>query len=306
MYTKSQIEDFTKRIFVDEDSFDDPEQYNLIMAEMPEMDIYNKRKETVVENRNNKAKMIWKESSYEEPILTPNQEFHLFRKYNFLKFLAKDSLEYEKEIFRANNLIKKAQDIRNTIVLSNTRLIVKIIVKLPASESEYSEVFSETCEEVFRVVDRFNWRKGLKFSTYLYHAVLRFSYHSLRKTRGNRRGSKIRTFNTGGNNMVDEAIQGRSESECCNWYDQVKEATKIMLSSLEDKRHVEIIERRYGLNGYQYPFTLLEVGKVLGITKERVRQVELQAMRAIRKKLFDPDDFYSCWKEKIEELIEQE
>ena len=52
------------------------------------------------------------------------------------------------------------------------------------------------------------------------------------------------------------------------------------LQSLPE-RDAHIIRRRYGLRDGQ-PRTLLEIGRELGLTKERVRQLESRAMGRLR------------------------
>ncbi len=53
-----------------------------------------------------------------------------------------------------------------------------------------------------------------------------------------------------------------------------------MLNVLDD-REKAIIEHRFGLNGEE-PKTLTEVGDILGISRERVRQIEQRALKKLR------------------------
>lgn len=53
---------------------------------------------------------------------------------------------------------------------------------------------------------------------------------------------------------------------------------------LLDEREREIIERRYGLNGYKAQ-TLEEVGEQFGVTRERIRQLQNIALEKMRRKL---------------------
>ncbi len=53
------------------------------------------------------------------------------------------------------------------------------------------------------------------------------------------------------------------------------------LLNILDEREKTIIEHRFGLNG-QEPKTLTEVGDILGISRERVRQIEQRALKKLR------------------------
>ncbi len=56
-------------------------------------------------------------------------------------------------------------------------------------------------------------------------------------------------------------------------------------NTLEEK-HREVIHRRFGLHGYDKS-TLEQVGKELGVTRERVRQIQMDALKRLRKVLED-------------------
>jgi RNA polymerase nonessential primary-like sigma factor len=51
-----------------------------------------------------------------------------------------------------------------------------------------------------------------------------------------------------------------------------------------DEKHRAVVERRFGLHGY-HRSTLEEVGKEIGVTRERVRQIQLDALRRLRELL---------------------
>ncbi len=58
---------------------------------------------------------------------------------------------------------------------------------------------------------------------------------------------------------------------------------RAWLSELNDKQR-EVVERRFGLNGREIS-TLEEVGADIGVTRERVRQIQVEALRRLRTML---------------------
>jgi RNA polymerase sigma factor (sigma-70 family) len=65
------------------------------------------------------------------------------------------------------------------------------------------------------------------------------------------------------------------------------EETKQLLGWIIDTlkpQEADIVRRRYGMQGYQ-PQTLEEIGYVYGVTRERIRQVEANALRKLKHKL---------------------
>ena len=63
--------------------------------------------------------------------------------------------------------------------------------------------------------------------------------------------------------------------------DDVRVNIDLWLSQLNDKQR-EVVERRFGLHGYDVA-TLEEVGNKIGVTRERVRQIQIEALRRLRE-----------------------
>ena len=60
----------------------------------------------------------------------------------------------------------------------------------------------------------------------------------------------------------------------------ISEAIKSSLAIIEQEREIEIISRRFGLNGHKE--TLEQIGEMLAITRERVRQIKEKAIRRLK------------------------
>ncbi|NNJ95472.1 MAG: RNA polymerase sigma factor RpoS [Halobacteria archaeon] len=63
--------------------------------------------------------------------------------------------------------------------------------------------------------------------------------------------------------------------------DEIHESIEECLAQLSDKQR-EVVERRFGLHGYSVS-TLEEVGREIGVTRERVRQIQMDALKKLRK-----------------------
>ncbi|HED15505.1 MAG TPA: RNA polymerase sigma factor RpoS [Gammaproteobacteria bacterium] len=63
--------------------------------------------------------------------------------------------------------------------------------------------------------------------------------------------------------------------------ENVHENLEMWLDKLNDKQR-EVVERRFGLHGYERS-TLEEVGQEIGVTRERVRQIQMDALRRLRE-----------------------
>lgn len=62
--------------------------------------------------------------------------------------------------------------------------------------------------------------------------------------------------------------------------DDMKAHLDLWISKLNQKQR-DVVERRFGLNGHE-TYTLEEVGEMLGVTRERVRQIQIEALRRLR------------------------
>ncbi|PKM45404.1 MAG: RNA polymerase sigma factor RpoS [Gammaproteobacteria bacterium HGW-Gammaproteobacteria-1] len=63
--------------------------------------------------------------------------------------------------------------------------------------------------------------------------------------------------------------------------DDMKSKIEQWLGELTDKQR-EVVERRFGLSGHEVT-TLEDVGQQIGVTRERVRQIQIEALKRLRK-----------------------
>ncbi|MEX0819939.1 MAG: sigma-70 family RNA polymerase sigma factor, partial [Pirellulaceae bacterium] len=174
-------------------------------------------------------------------------------------------------------LYEQAVRIKNQIVQANLRLVVSIAKRHVSSTDEFFTLVSDGNMSLIRAVEKFDYSRGNKFSTYASWAIMKNFARTIPhefKHRDRFRTSLDELFTSQedgrGDQHGDESAQ-RLRSEQVN---------KI-LSRLDD-REQKIIISRFGLDYSQEPRTLKEVGAEMGVTKERVRQIEARALSKLR------------------------
>jgi len=223
-------------------------------------------------------------SLYDVPLLGREQEAHLFRKMNFLKHRAlklRDGLDPLKAtssvLDEIERLMEEALAVKNQIIRANLRLVVSIAKKHVGRSDNFFELVSDGNMSLIRAVEKFDYARGNKFSTYASWAIMKNFARTIPEE--NYRRDR---FVTGHEEMFEAAADNRTdEHEYEKAHKRMQAAVKGMLGRLDD-REQRIINSRYGLNGAGEQ-TLEQLGKELGITKERVRQIESRAQEKLRK-----------------------
>ena len=221
---------------------------------------------------------------YENPLLSREQEAHLFRKMNYLKYLATQlRLATDPPRARTTDLdaIERLQEAaladKNQIIRANLRLVVSIAKRHVGPSNNFFELVSDGNMSLIRAVEKFDYARGNKFSTYASWAIMKNFARTIPEE--NYRRDR---FVTGHEEMFEAAADTRTdEHEYESTQKRNQEAVKGMLGRLDDRER-RIIISRYGING-SCEQTLEQLGKELGITKERVRQIESRAQDKLRK-----------------------
>lgn len=224
-------------------------------------------------------------SLYEVQLLSREQEFHMFRKMNYLKFLAArkrkrlDVQQPKAELMDAiEGLYAKAVEVKNALVQANLRLVVSIAKKHAWVGEDFFGLISDGNISLIRAVEKFDYSRGNKFSTYASWAIMKNFARSIPdefKHRDRFRTSSEETFA-----FQEDNRENHVAAEIAS--QQRKSQINRILHHL-DQREQEVIIRRFGLDYQQKPLTLKEVGETLGVTKERIRQLESRALLKLRQ-----------------------
>lgn len=224
-------------------------------------------------------------SLYEVPLLSRDQEVHLFRKMNYLKYKAgrlREKLDLDRPKSSWMDQIEKYYDesvaTKNQIVRANLRLVVSIAKRHVAPAENFFELVSDGNMSLIRAVEKFDFSRGNKFSTYASWAIMKNYARTIPDE--NRHRDRYRTSHAEMFTATEDARSDQYEQESA----QVQRESQVerILDRL-DEREQQIIISRFGLHRGQEPLTLKQVGAAMGVTKERIRQIEARALSKLRR-----------------------
>lgn len=261
--------------------FDDPAREAEILAEMPGLAEFEAKRAAKTPPKDVPAYMA---HLYEWPLLTREQEQHMFRKMNFLKYkLHKfvQSLQPSKvraaDLQRIEQMKEEIKKCRDLLINCNQRLVYAQAKQRLTPGESIDDLVSDGNLSLMRAVEKFDYSRGNKFSTYATWAIMKNFARSIpdEKTRRQR-------FMTGHEELFETQADTRSdEQEALATADAARDRINRLLEHL-DPRTREVIRMRAGLDGHE-EMTLEQIGQHFGITKERVRQINIRGMRLLRE-----------------------
>lgn len=213
-------------------------------------------------------------------LLTHHGEQFFFCRMNYLMFWANalratlnPKRATAKTIARVQVLLAEAQRSRATIVDSNLRLVLSLARKFSNNDLEFEDLVSEGSLILVKAVDKFDYSRGFRFSTYATHSIQR---HFFRRWKTNQRRSGL--VQVSSPEILAELVPAM-EPEVDSDLDvaQLKPIMRQMATEL-DEREQHIILERYGLGPTGVAQTLRALAADLGISKERVRQLQIKAL----------------------------
>jgi RNA polymerase sigma factor (sigma-70 family) len=224
-------------------------------------------------------------SLYTIPLLTREDEQYWFRKMNYLKFKAAaiqtridPKRPKQVDLDELERLVHEATEVKNFLIRSNLRLVVSIAKKYIKPTNNFFEMVSDGNMSLIRAIEKFDYTKGNKFSTYATWAIMKNFARSIPAEH-----KRLDRFRTGKEEVFNHSTEYRGsqfEEELTN-----RSQNRMLMDILGqlDPRERDIVMFRYGLGDVDEPLTLEQVGQRFGVTKERIRQLESRALRKLRK-----------------------
>lgn len=201
--------------------------------------------------------------------------------------------------FQLEQQIKEGEQARQRMIESNLRLVVSVAGKY-GKQLEFPDRIQEGNTGLIEAVDKYDWRRGCRFSTYATYLIRRvISEAMVRQSRTIRipnheqrqeRSSGIRTtpYAVSLEMFVGEDQESSLEDviadldskdpEQAAYTTLMQEAVGQALNKLDGREQL-VLELRFGINGNQH--TLEKVGQKLGISRETVRLEEKRALKEL-------------------------
>ena len=226
--------------------------------------------------------------------LTTPQEQRLFQQFNFARCsvyrILKENNGRKLPADDMRDLVlwfRIANAARAQIVQANLPLVLAMTKRTKLTGVDFSDLVSEGNLALLRSVDKFDCSRGFKFSTYACRAILKaFSRVAIRSSRYR---SRFPTEFDPALEKSDFIERKRQEvEESC-----VDQLRSVIMENLAHLSEVEktVIQARFALGAAEVeqarPMTLEQVGEIIGLTKERVRQIQNKALAKLRQTLED-------------------
>ncbi len=219
--------------------------------------------------------------------LTREDEAGLFLRYNYARYrLSKLQAAQRRRLSlnRAQQMVlwyRRAVDAQSALVRANMALVLAMAKRTRIPNVEFSELISEGNMALLRSVEKFDVARGFKFSTYACRAILK-SFNRLATKTGRYRQHFPTEFDPDlERSDYDVSRHEIQRNDSVDALREILAKNRARLSEVERR----IVMERFAIASGGKGRTLAEVGKLVGLTNERVRQIQNLALGKIKAAL---------------------
>jgi len=217
---------------------------------------------------------------YRKPLLTPAGETAQFRKMNFLRYrcnVLRSTLDFRNPdptvLNSIEGMLEESHATRSTIADCNLRLVVATARRLRSMVVPFDERVAEGNLILLKAIDKFDYSRGFRFSTYATLSIQRQILKICQTT------AKYRErFPGAPHDLIEDKVSSSSGNGSLIRRLRCLDTLLDHAETVLDERERIIIRERYGLNASRRGRPLREVSSQLGISKERVRQIQCTAI----------------------------
>lgn len=184
---------------------------------------------------------------------------------------------------------KKNNDIaaRDKIIKSNLKFVASVAKPYQGLGLSYSDLIAEGNVGLMRAIEKFDYEKGFRTISYSVWWIKQAILEALNE-RNLLKGDELPSYSENDTTKEDDASNHtgtQTEMEDSDYITQLKNnemrsTILILMGCLTDRERM-ILTNYFGL-GPEDEMTLEEIGKKLGLTKERVRQIKEKALKKLR------------------------
>ena len=269
--------------YVPSDEFERPDAEQVILNDAPAAREGQPKKTNRPRPRSDMP--VYLKELYDLPLLDDGEEVALFRRYNYLKFKASRlaaSIDprrpRSRDLDALETLLRQADEIKNRIISANLRLVVSIAKRHVRNGEDLFAVISDGNLSLMKAVEKFDYTRGNKFSTYASWAIIKNYARTIPEER-----YQLTRYQTGHEEQLE--VEPDSEDRVAaadRRMEGVREALNQVLAELP-VRERSIVTQHYGFTPDGRSRTLEQIGTLLGVSKERARQLEKRALRRLRQ-----------------------
>ena len=284
--------------FVANPLFEHPDADTIILEVLPK-EALAKAQQTVADGTNDKARDLLVarvprnlpaalDGIFNEPVMPQELEIDAFRRMNYLKFKAQ-RLQQNLDVYAARStdlaeiegLLAQAQGIKNQLVQGNLRVAIHVARKHQRPGVAVAELISDANLWLMRAVERFDFSRSVKFSTYASYVIMK----NFARRRVGQIAQRDQRLVTGQDELLGR-LDNRDTQSAAEQIDSLHLQSELVgvIDQLPPRERALVVAH-FGLDASAAPLSLAQLGAQMGLTKTRVRQIETHALRKLRRLL---------------------